>query len=332
MSQTESLLLVALGFALALVLAMIFGFAIWSSANRWASYKRKREVPTTILDMQAEREALRAQNAMSTRRLQFQLDETRAQWAEKSAQLTRLRNRAIVMAKDLIAKDAEIASLRALAAELTNETNRRAKIIARLTGHEAVKLRSFDMPVPEGTKPAVIGEAKSDGTTEPSAPIDRIKAKIAELNALSAQIAGEQDTHKRQGLILRFEIQHYDYLAVVNNRMTQMSVALRGHNPDAEITRAKAEAHTRAAAERRELYTQHFSEQGRSQQHSASAGRSTAGESRDEARADPDRDKLKSWGGNYSAAQHSATKYSASKSREGKEAGSEPGAFEQGRP
>ena len=60
MSQTESLLLVALGFALALVLAMIFGFAIWSSANRWASYKRKREVPTTILDMQAEREALRA--------------------------------------------------------------------------------------------------------------------------------------------------------------------------------------------------------------------------------------------------------------------------------
>ena len=51
MSQTETLLLVALGFAFALVLAMIFGFAIWSAANRWASYRRKREVPSTIFDI-----------------------------------------------------------------------------------------------------------------------------------------------------------------------------------------------------------------------------------------------------------------------------------------
>lgn len=197
MSQTETLLLVALGFAFALVLAMIFGFAIWSSANRWASYKRKREVPTTILDMQAEREGLRAQNAMTARRLEFLLDDARSQAAEKTAQVMRQRNRAIVMSKDLIAKDAEIASLRALAAELTAETNKRARIIAKLTGHEAVKLRSFDMPVPEGAKPftAARSDAAPSSSAEPAsdaAPLDRIKAKIAELNALSAQIADQQ--------------------------------------------------------------------------------------------------------------------------------------------
>ncbi|MBL8791124.1 MAG: hypothetical protein JNM45_11530 [Rhizobiales bacterium] len=201
MSQTESLLLVALGFALALVLAMIFGFAIWSSANRWASYRRKREVPTTILDMQAEREALRAQNAMATRRLEFLLEDARAQAAEKTAQVTRQRNRAIVMSKDLIAKDAEIASLRALAAELTNETNKRARIIAKITGHEAVKLRNFDLPVPAGAKPATRPAFDINMPTPvpvptdlaaDAAPLDRIKAKIAELNALSAQIAGQQ--------------------------------------------------------------------------------------------------------------------------------------------
>jgi hypothetical protein len=201
MSQTESLLLVALGFALALVLAMIFGFAIWSSANRWASYRRKREVPTTILDMQAEREALRAQNAMATRRLEFLLEDARAQAAEKTAQVTRQRNRAIVMSKDLIAKDAEIASLRALAAELTNETNKRARIIAKITGHEAVKLRSFDAPVPVGAKPATRPTFDVNMPTPvpvpadiaaDAAPLDRIKAKIAELNALSAQIADQQ--------------------------------------------------------------------------------------------------------------------------------------------
>jgi hypothetical protein len=202
MSQTETLLLVALGFAFALVLAMIFGFAIWSAANRWASYRRKREVPTTILDMQAEREGLRAQNAMTARRLEFLLEEARSQAAEKTAQVTRQRNRAIVMSKDLIAKDAEIASLRALAAELTAETNKRARIIAKLTGHEAVRLRSFDMPVPEGAKPFTVTKpevpaASPSEIAADAAPLDRIKAKIAELNALSAQIADQQSPESR---------------------------------------------------------------------------------------------------------------------------------------
>lgn len=201
MSQTETLLLVALGFAFALVLAMIFGFAIWSAANRWASYKRKREVPTTILDMQAEREGLRAQNAMTARRLEFLLEDARMQAAEKTAQVTRHRNRAIVMSKDLIAKDSEIASLRALAAELTAETNKRARIIAKLTGHEVAKLRSFDLPVPQGVKPFTV--PKPTPTPAPvevaadAAPLDRIKAKIAELNALSAQIADQQSAESR---------------------------------------------------------------------------------------------------------------------------------------
>lgn len=202
MSQTESLLLVALGFAIALVLAMIFGFGIWSAANRWAHYKRKREVPTTILDMKAEREGLRAQNAMTARRLEFLMEEARAQASEKTAQVNRQRNRAIVMSKDLIAKDAEIASLRALAAELTAETNKRARIIAKLTGHEAVKLRSFDMPVPAGAKPASLPRSETPvpvATELPAdaAPLDRIKAKIAELNALSAQIADQQSAEGR---------------------------------------------------------------------------------------------------------------------------------------
>jgi hypothetical protein len=57
-----------------------------------------------------------------------------------------------------------------------------------------VKLRSFDMPVPEGTMPAARASAAPERTESSGdgAPIDRIKAKIAELNALSAQIASEQ--------------------------------------------------------------------------------------------------------------------------------------------
>jgi len=153
--------------------------------------------------MQAEREGLRAQKAMATRRLEFLLDDARAQAAEKTAQVTRQRNRAIVMSKDLIAKDAEIASLRALAAELTSETNRRARIIARITGHEAVKLRSFDMPVPAGAKPFTVQRpepatpADAAAASADAAPLDRIKAKIAELNALSAQIADQQSAESR---------------------------------------------------------------------------------------------------------------------------------------
>jgi hypothetical protein len=45
--------------------------------------------------------------------------------------------------------------------------------------------------VPEGAKPFTVAPAKAEAAVE-SAPLDRIKAKIAELNALSAQIADQQ--------------------------------------------------------------------------------------------------------------------------------------------
>ncbi|MCA0432797.1 MAG: hypothetical protein LCH46_05995 [Proteobacteria bacterium] len=181
MSETESLLLLGFGFAAALVVAMVFGYAIWAAANRWADRKRKLEVPSLILDLQAEREALRAQNAMTARRLEFELEQSRDQAAEFAAEVTRHRNRAILFAKTLQAKDSEILTLRSLATELTDETNRRAKIIARLTGREATNLRSVSFPEMNAIRGATVN--KEAFINAPAAPKPR--SRLAELQELA---------------------------------------------------------------------------------------------------------------------------------------------------
>ncbi len=181
MSETESLLLLGLGFAAALVVAMVFGYTIWAAANRWADRKRKLEVPSLILDLQAEREALRAQNAMTARRLEFELEEARDQAAESAAEVTRHRNRAILFAKTLQAKDSEILTLRSLATELTDETNRRAKIIARLTGREATNLRTLNFPEMNPIRGAAVNK---DAFVNAPAPRKQ-RSRLAELQEMA---------------------------------------------------------------------------------------------------------------------------------------------------
>lgn len=148
-----------------------------------------------------------------------------------------------------------------------------------------------------------------------------------EQGRLATQISEERDEVKRQGLILRYEIQHYDYMAAASTRVAGMSVAVRGHNPDADKVRLAADAYAHAATVRRELYTQHFSAQSLSRSQGTETSRQSSSQSRDEssARDATDRSRLKSWGGHYSAARYSAKRQQQTKD-EGKDANTEEAA------
>jgi hypothetical protein len=195
MSQTETLLLVALGFALAIVFFMVFGFAMWSAANRWSAFRRRKEIPTTILDMQSEREALRASNAMTTVRFETLLQKSRDEAAEKTAEVSRHRNRVVLLSREIDAKNAEIAALLGQVKDLTVETNARAQIIARLTGKEVANLRA----VPETAEQPIAAPVifvKPSMPVPPlevakpiEAPADKLKTTIAGINAAAAEMA-----------------------------------------------------------------------------------------------------------------------------------------------
>lgn len=193
MSLTETLLLIALGFALAIVFFMVFGFAMWSAANRWSAFRRRKEIPTTILDMQAEREALRASNAMTTTRFETLLQNSRDEAAERTAEVSRHRNRAILVSREVDAKNAEILSLSAKVKALTVETNARAQIIGRLTGKDVANLRDVPTQAPIITAlPAILEETAFLAKFAPAqsiAPVDRLKSAIANINASAAEMA-----------------------------------------------------------------------------------------------------------------------------------------------
>ena len=56
MSLTETLMLVALGFALALIIVMLVGRGVWSMAMRIGARRQSKQVPTMMLELQADRE------------------------------------------------------------------------------------------------------------------------------------------------------------------------------------------------------------------------------------------------------------------------------------
>ncbi|MBL8908316.1 MAG: hypothetical protein JNM20_16710, partial [Rhizobiales bacterium] len=93
MSRSETLMLIALGFALGTLLALLFGRLVWHAAVRVGSRRMQRQMPSTLVEMQAERDRLRAECAMLTRKLEIRSEELKSQLVEQSAELTRERNR-----------------------------------------------------------------------------------------------------------------------------------------------------------------------------------------------------------------------------------------------
>jgi hypothetical protein len=182
MLQTESLLLVALGFGIAMVLALIIGYLMWSAANRWVEARRKKAVPGMILNLQAERAALRAENAMTEQRYRDQIEIARTELAEKTAEVNRHRNRAMAHAEALTARDAELAELQAQLEKLGVESRRR--------GQALLKMREQRRLLEKGKAAVAVPEDLSGledvGVAPPASPEEtalRIQSRIAEIKS-----------------------------------------------------------------------------------------------------------------------------------------------------
>ncbi|MBI3672734.1 MAG: hypothetical protein HY245_04805, partial [Rhizobiales bacterium] len=110
MSQTETLLLVMLGFSLAALIFLFAGRVLWALALRLGARRMQRQVPTTLAGLQSERDRLRAEYAKLSQKLGAKLDGVRAQMVEQMAEVSRHRNRLAQLTVDLNARDADIAA------------------------------------------------------------------------------------------------------------------------------------------------------------------------------------------------------------------------------
>ena len=68
MSQTETILLILLGFSLGALIALFFGRFIWNLGLRFGARRMRKQVPSTVAGLQTERDQLRAEFAMLSQR------------------------------------------------------------------------------------------------------------------------------------------------------------------------------------------------------------------------------------------------------------------------
>ena len=220
MSQTETLMLVALGFALALILVLLLGRLIWNMAMSVGARRQAKLVPVKILDLQADRDRLRAEHAMMARKVELRLDEIKIRMTEQMAEVSRNRNRVQSLLQEMERRDEsirnrdrEVGSLRAhlevdradlsayesAVTRLTNEVaakeaqiNKLAaannKVMATLREKNALISRlSLELRTTSGSLPAMPHPELADVVGE-----NHILQRVAELTSISTKMVEER--------------------------------------------------------------------------------------------------------------------------------------------
>jgi chromosome segregation ATPase len=106
----------ALGLLTAGLLGLMIAPAVWRRAVRLTRTRIERSVPLTLAEIQADKDQLRAEFAMSTRRLEMSVERLKEKAAEQLIEINRKRE---------------------LISRLTNEHTGRADTLKRLEAHEA---------------------------------------------------------------------------------------------------------------------------------------------------------------------------------------------------
>jgi len=87
----QSLMFYVLGFLCAIILALLVLPAIWRRAVRLTKKRIAAATPVTLSEFRAEKDQLRAKNALDLRKLELQLEDLRKKRASQLRELTQLR-------------------------------------------------------------------------------------------------------------------------------------------------------------------------------------------------------------------------------------------------
>ena len=110
MSLTETLMLVALGFALALLMVLLFGRGFWAIATNFGARRKAKNIPIQMLELQADRDRLHAEHAIMARQLELRLEDIKARMTEQMAEVSRSRNRMQTLIEQLETSEATVAN------------------------------------------------------------------------------------------------------------------------------------------------------------------------------------------------------------------------------
>lgn len=146
----ESTLFFTLGFLCAGFLALMIAPAIWRRAVNLTRRRIEASVPLTLNEIQADKDKLRAEFAMSTRRLEMSIKGFKEKAAEQIAEIGRSREELKRLAAERDEKHAAITALEAQGAELRAELRQREDQLQQANARldeagKALEARALDL-------------------------------------------------------------------------------------------------------------------------------------------------------------------------------------------
>jgi hypothetical protein len=183
MSQTETILLIVLGFSLASLIALFMARGLWTAAIKVGARRMQRQVPSSLVGLQTERDRLRAEYAMLSQRLGARLEATKLQMAEHMAEVSRHRNRLHELealeanrgaenrrlAERVVELEFELAQGRATEHDLRRDLAARDEVLARAT-----RPHTPHQPAPDAPRVHAAAPPVDDAETRLRQRIDRL--------------------------------------------------------------------------------------------------------------------------------------------------------------
>jgi chromosome segregation ATPase len=213
MSQIETIMLLGLGFAVAALISLFVARGLWYYALRLGGLRNQRAAPSAMAELQSDRDRLRAEYAMLSRKLELRLQDLKTRLAEQMAEVARSRNRIDALITEvekrdqlMAARDEEIATLRLQLSPFENELASRTQSIQQLKEQirdrdediDAMRLTIENLTREIADRDLHIATMTVDGVmaTGPASSIppdaftahERLRQRIEELSGLSLQI------------------------------------------------------------------------------------------------------------------------------------------------
>lgn len=209
----EGILLFGLGFLSAALIALMVSPAIWNRAVTLTKRRVEASVPLTLNEIQADKDQLRAEFAMSTRRLELSVDELREKAANQVIEIARKRDELAKLAGESDDRIRVIEELEARSAELRAQLKDREERLATAS-------RKLDETRAELEKKALevermrgrLSESEVDSASRrielvaKQTAMENLSDRVSEISDLERQLESDLDSERRKSSDLESRI------------------------------------------------------------------------------------------------------------------------------
>jgi chromosome segregation ATPase len=189
----QSILFFILGFLCAGFLALMVAPAIWRRAVALTRRRIEASVPLTLTEIQADKDRMRAEFAMSTRRLEMSVKSFRDKAAAQVVEINRGREELKRLAAERNDKNEGLTELETKASELRAELGRREEQLQRLSDKLADAEKALEQRALELDK---LGRLYDDASFNSSSRQIELVARESEVEKLSGDVSALRDARK----------------------------------------------------------------------------------------------------------------------------------------